>query len=215
MLVGINHLIGAPVMSLQTGQPLARLDSPIINPRNLRIVAFYVSGPKVDFKPAVVFTDDIREFGEIGAIVDSSDNVLSPEGMVRLLEVINYNFLLTGLPVSDDHHQKIGKVDSFTVDPVNFMIRQLYVKPTLLQRFLVANVDKGEALRDPFAVAVGSCCVRERAAVAKGVNYFVVGMAERLEPSRRGRANLVPPYLEPCRGGGIRLWGRRGGFAEH
>ena len=109
MLVGINHLIGAPVMSLQTGQPLARLDSPIINPRNLRIVAFYVSGPKVDFKPAVVFTDDIREFGEIGAIVDSSDNVLSPEGMVRLLEVINYNFLLTGLPVSDDHHQKIGK----------------------------------------------------------------------------------------------------------
>ena len=60
--------------------------------------------------------------------------------MVRLLEVINYNFLLTGLPVSDDHHQKIGKVDSFTVDPVNFMIRQLYVKPTLLQRFLVANV---------------------------------------------------------------------------
>ncbi len=140
MLVGINHLIGAPVMSLQTGQPLARLDSPIINPRNLRIVAFYVSGPKVDFKPAVVFTDDIREFGEIGAIVDSSDNILSPEGMVRLLEVINYNFLLTGLPVSDDHHQKIGKVDSFTVDPVNFMIRQLYVKPTLLQRFLVANV---------------------------------------------------------------------------
>lgn len=140
MLVGINHLIGAPVMSLQTGQPLARLDSPIINPRNLRIVAFYVSGPKVDFKPAVVFTDDIREFGEIGAIVDSSDNVLSPEGMVRLLEVINYNFLLTGLPVSDDHHQKIGKVNSFTVDPVNFMIRQLYVKPTLLQRFLVANV---------------------------------------------------------------------------
>lgn len=140
MLVGINHLIGAPVMSLQTGQPLARLDSPIINPRNLRIVAFYVSGPKVDFKPAVVFTDDIREFGEIGAIVDSSDNILSPEGMVRLLEVINYNFLLTGLPVSDDHRQKIGKVDSFTVDPVNFMIRQLYVKPTLLQRFLVANV---------------------------------------------------------------------------
>ena len=140
MLVGINHLIGAPVMSLQTGQPLARLDSPIINPRNLRIVAFYVSGPKVDFKPAVVFTDDIREFGEIGAIVDSSDNILSPEGMVRLLEVINYNFLLTGLPVSDDHHQKIGKVDSFTVDPVNFMIRQLYVKPTLLQRVLVANL---------------------------------------------------------------------------
>ena len=89
MLVGINHLIGAPVMSLQTGQPLARLDSPIINPRNLRIVAFYVSGPKVDFKTAVVFTDDIREFGEIGAIVDSSDNILSPEGMVRLLEVIN------------------------------------------------------------------------------------------------------------------------------
>ena len=29
-------------MSLQTGYPLCRLTSPIINPYNLRIVAFYV-----------------------------------------------------------------------------------------------------------------------------------------------------------------------------
>ena len=86
-------------MSLQTGQPLCKLASPIINPYDLRIVAFYVDGPRLDFSPAVVFTEDIREFGPMGAIVDSVDNIMSPEGMVRLNEVISYNFTLNHLLV--------------------------------------------------------------------------------------------------------------------
>ena len=62
MLLAINRILGAPVMSLQTGQPLCKLASPIINPYNLRIVAFYVDGPRLDFSPAVVFTEDIQNF---------------------------------------------------------------------------------------------------------------------------------------------------------
>ena len=64
MLITIERMLNQPVMSLQTGQPLAKIDSPIINPNNLKIVAFYVSGPMVDFNPAVLFAEDIREFGE-------------------------------------------------------------------------------------------------------------------------------------------------------
>ena len=47
-----------PVMSLQTGQQLATIGDPIVNPRNLKIVAFYVSGPLVDHTPAVLFTEE-------------------------------------------------------------------------------------------------------------------------------------------------------------
>ena len=78
-------------MSLQTGQPLGRLAAPIIDPYTLRIVAFYVEGPRLDFSPAVLFTDDIREFGRLGAIVNSVDNIMSTDGLVRLNEIISCN----------------------------------------------------------------------------------------------------------------------------
>lgn len=122
-------------MGLQTGQPVARLGEPIINPYNLRIVAFYVSGPLVQYDPAVLFTEDIREFGQLGAIVDSIDQIMSPEDMVRLNEIISYQFVLNKLPVYDDRGKRLGKVEDYIVDPINFEIRQLRVKPPFLMSF--------------------------------------------------------------------------------
>ncbi len=140
MLITIERMLNQPIMSLQTGQPLAKIDAPIINPNNLRIVAFYVSGPMVDINPAVLFAEDIREFGEMGAIVDSSDNIMSPDGMVRLGEVIGYQFQLPGLPVVDDQGRKLGKVESYGLDPDNLEIQQLYLKPTLAKSLRVAHL---------------------------------------------------------------------------
>lgn len=133
-------MIGHPVMSLQTGQPLAVLDAPIVNPENLKIVAFYVSGPLLDFNPAVLFAEDIREFGEVGAIVDSSDNIMSPEGMVRLKQVINSGFELFGINVVEENGRKLGKVENYTLNPENFEIQQLYLKPTLMKSLSIAHL---------------------------------------------------------------------------
>ena len=133
-------MLGAPVMSLQTGRPLARLDAAIVDPRSLRIVAFYISGPTVDFSPAILFSEDIREFGSLGAIVDSSDNILSPDGLVRLNEIIDFRFELDGINVIDDHKKKLGRVENYTLNPENFLIQQLYLKPTLKKSFSVAHL---------------------------------------------------------------------------
>ena len=42
MLLPIERLLNAPIMSLQTGAELARISEPIIDPRSMAIVAFYV-----------------------------------------------------------------------------------------------------------------------------------------------------------------------------
>ncbi|MDR1969793.1 MAG: hypothetical protein LBQ11_00385 [Candidatus Nomurabacteria bacterium] len=167
MLLTIKNMLGASVMSLQTGQPLARLDTPIINPHNLKIVAFYVSGPMVDFSPAVLFSEDIREFGEMGAIVDSSDNILSPESMVRLGEVISYGFMLNGIHVVDERHNKLGRVENYTLNPNDFMIQQLYLKPTLVKSLSVAHltISRDQIVSiDNDKITVKSPAVREKAA---------------------------------------------------
>jgi sporulation protein YlmC with PRC-barrel domain len=140
---------------------------PIINPHNLKIVAFYVSGPMVDFNPAVLFSEDIREFGVMGAIVDSSDNILSPEGMVRLGEVISYDFALDGIHVVDEQNHKLGRVENYTLNPDDFMIQQLYLKPTLMKSLSVAHltVSRSQIVAiDNDKITVKTPTVREKAA---------------------------------------------------
>ena len=153
-------------MSLQTGQPLGRLSAPIIDPYTLRIVAFYVEGPRLDFSPAVLFTDDIREFGRLGAIVDSVDNIMSTDGLVRLNEIISYNFTLNRILVVDDNKRKLGKVSGYVIDPLNFEIRQLRVRPSVFRSLSTAEllVNRSQIIKvEPDKITVKAPTVQQPA----------------------------------------------------
>lgn len=141
MLIEIDNIIGKNILSLETGNPAARIDGAIVNPHNLKIVAFYVSGPMVDFSPAVLFSDDIREFSPLGAIIDSGDRIMElNDEMVRLNEIINYGFSLENIKVVTENKRKIGRVHGFAVDVADFSIQQLFVRPGLWQSFLSTNL---------------------------------------------------------------------------
>ena len=134
MLLPIKRFIGIPIMSLQTGAQLAKTAQPIVDPRQLKIVAFYVDGPRLTEKNAVLHPEDIREFSDIGMIVDSEEQLMSTEGLVRLQEIINYGFELIGTRVEDEQGRKLGKVASYALDPESYYVQQLYTQPSLLKR---------------------------------------------------------------------------------
>lgn len=141
MLIAIENILGKNIMSLETGQVAARIDSAIINPHNLKIIAFYVSGPLVDFRPAVLFSEDIREFSEIGAIIDSGDKIMElNENMVRLKQIIDYGFEIQNIKVVDQNKHKIGRLKSYAVDIANFSIQQIFVRAGFWQSFLNTNL---------------------------------------------------------------------------
>jgi sporulation protein YlmC with PRC-barrel domain len=140
MLVLKERLINVPIMSLQTGVEIAQTQQPIIDPRQLTIVAFYCQGSKLETTPAVLHVDDIREAGSLGFIVDDADAIMSPRDLVRLQQIIGYNFRLEGKQVVDDQGQKIGKVSNYTVDMRSFYITQLQVQPGILQSWSTAQV---------------------------------------------------------------------------
>lgn len=133
MLVFVDELLALPVVSLQTGQELAHLTKAIIDPRQLHVMAFYCEGPNLDMDPAVLHTDDIREVSSLGLIVDSAENIMSPEDLVRLQQVLHFEFDLNDKLVVDDLGGKIGKVSNYSVEATTFYIIKLYVRPTLMQ----------------------------------------------------------------------------------
>jgi sporulation protein YlmC with PRC-barrel domain len=122
-------------MSLQTGTQIGMAVRHIIDPRRLNIVAFYCEGPLVDFNPAILHTADIREFSSIGLIVDSADNIMPPDDLVRLKEILDYDFDLVGMQVVEEGGHKLGKVGGYTIDSDSFFVVKLQVRPTLLQSF--------------------------------------------------------------------------------
>lgn len=138
MLLPINHLIDAPIMSLQTGTELARITEPIIDPRQMVIVAFYVEGPMLDTHPSILYVSDIRELSDIGIIVDDSDKLMSTEGLVRLQEIIDFRFKLNGTQVVDEHRRKLGKVGDFVIEPETYTVQQLYTEPSIFRSLSTA-----------------------------------------------------------------------------
>lgn len=120
-------------MSLQTGSELARTTKPIVDPRKMTIVAFYVEGRLLESNPSVLHVIDIRELSDIGMIIDDSDNLMSTEGLVRLQEIIDYGFELIGVQVVDEQNHKYGKVSDYAIDPDSYTVQQIYTEQSLIK----------------------------------------------------------------------------------
>lgn len=135
MLIAGSRIINAPVMGLQTGGELARTKKAIINPATLEIVAYELSGPLLNTQPSLLRVADVREFSDIGLIVDSSDEFVSPDDIIKLNEIYRLDFDPIGMPVIDEKKRKLGKVDSYSIETGGFIVQQLSVKRPLLKSF--------------------------------------------------------------------------------
>ncbi len=132
MLIAGSRLIDAPVMGLQTGSELARTEHAIISPRTLEVVAYELTGPLLSTHPSLLRVADVREFSNIGLIVDSSDEFVSPEDIIKLNDVYQLHFELIGKTILDTKKHKLGKVDGYTIETAGFVVQQLTVKRPFL-----------------------------------------------------------------------------------
>lgn len=135
MLFASERLLNTPVMSLQTGGELARTRKPIIDPSNLKIVAYELSGHLLNQPTSLLLTEDIREISNVGIIIDSSDEFITPQDVVRINNIYQLSFSLPDKIVKDETGRKLGKVTDFSMEPNSFMIKQLIVKRPLLKSF--------------------------------------------------------------------------------
>lgn len=128
MLVLGSRLLSTPVMGLQTGTQLATTKSPIIDPSNLKIVAYELEGSLLTEHPSLLRIADVRELGDVGMIVDSSDEFIGVDDVIAIKKLCDLKFALIGLTVIDETKHKLGKVEDYSVDTDSFIIQQLTVK---------------------------------------------------------------------------------------
>lgn len=132
ILLGSN-LTKAPIVSIQTGAVIAETTRAIIDPAKLTIEAYQVTGPLLKAR-SYIRAVDIREISDLGAIVDSNDEIVEAGDVIKIDELEKLNFNLNGMTVMDEQRKKIGKIIDYTVDMSSFYIQQLTVKRPLLRR---------------------------------------------------------------------------------
>ena len=135
MLILASKLDNTPVMGLQTGSQLATVGTPVINPANLQILAYNLENNSYSDEPMLVRIAELRELSRFGFIVDSGEDFILPTDVIKIKEIIDLNFNLSGMKVVDENGEKIGKISDFTISLDNFTVQQLIVRRPLLKSF--------------------------------------------------------------------------------
>ena len=179
LLLGSN-LVDCPVLSLHVGGEIARVTEPIIDPENLKIIAFRVVGPLTEKETGnILMTDDVREFSSIGMIVDSGDSFVNAGEIVRLDKVLEFDFDVVGLKVVTKKGTKLGKVINYMINPGNFEIQQIVVQRPFFK-----------ALNDP-ELWIG------RSEIVEINDYEIVVKDEEAKIKQKIAKDFTPDFVNP------------------
>ena len=117
---------GTLIQSIRVGGPVATVLSPIINPNNLFIEGWHVEDSRSGDK-LILLSKDVRDIISRGIAIDDHEVLAHKEDLVRLKDVLELDFKLSGLKVESERGQKYGKVSDFAFETTNFFIQKIYV----------------------------------------------------------------------------------------
>lgn len=136
MLIYSNRLLNTPILSVQTGAPVGFISEPVIDPDTLKIIAFKLTGPLIAGSQNILDTKSIREYSELGMVIDDADELVGPDDIIKISKVLGLNFNLIGLKVETKKGSKLGKIIDYTLTDNDFVIQQIIVKRPTIKAFL-------------------------------------------------------------------------------
>lgn len=180
MLVENSRLIGTPILSIQAAGPIGQISSTIVDPNGLKIIAFRINGPNPSAN--LLEVSSIREYSKLGMVIDSIDELVGYEDIVKLQQVLDLNFDLLTLKVETKKKSKLGKIIDFTVTSNDFIVQQLIVKRPAIK-----------AIVDPELTI-------PRGEIIEVTDYkVIVKDEEKTIKSRAENEDFIPNFVNPFR----------------
>lgn len=134
MLTLSTSFTNQSIFSLRTGGEVALAVDIIINPHNLKIEGFYCLD-RFSNNQLILLTQDVRDFTPRGMIVDDHDVLTPPEELVRLKDILEIHFSLTGKQVITQSKRKLGKVSDYAIDNDSMFVHKIYISQSILKSF--------------------------------------------------------------------------------
>lgn len=183
MLIEGSKLLNYPILSLHTASRIAEVKGLVIDPNFLKVVAFEISA--VSSKQRLFLeASSVREFSKMGMIVDSDEEFVEKDDVIKLKETIDLGFSLDNMKVVSKKKAMLGRIEDFIINTEDFQIMQLIVKRPIYK-----------ALIDPELV-IGRSDIHEI-----NDNEIIVKSEEGTIMKKSGTLDFVPNFVNPFKDG--------------
>ena len=139
MYVLASQFSNLPIISLQTGETVAKVRSLVIEMSKLEIIAISCTEMK-EYPDPILMVKDIRQVASDCLIIDSEDDIGSAGDIVRLREPVIANYSPIGSHVISQMQRSIGKVEDFTINSDSLKLQKLYVRQPVWQSWLGSSL---------------------------------------------------------------------------
>ena len=183
MLIEGSKLLKYPILSLHTASRIAEVKGLVIDPNFLKVVAFEISA--VSSRQSLFLeASSVREFSKMGMIVDSDEEFVEKDDVIKLKETIDLGFSLDNMKVISKKKAMLGRIEDFIINTEDFQIMQLIVKRPIYK-----------ALIDPELV-IGRSDIHEI-----NDNEIIVKSEEGTIMKKSGTLDFVPNFVNPFKDG--------------
>ena len=183
MLVMNSRIIGAPILSVQAGGPIATIKSAIIDPNDLKIPGFHLEGPLVNrAKARILDVRSIREYSQLGMVIDNIEELVAPDDVIKIQNVLELNFDLINLKVRTKKGTKLGHIIDYTLTSEDFIVQQIIVRRPLVK-----------SLVDPELTI-------SRKEIVEITDYeVIIKDEEKILKARAEKEDFIPNFVNPFR----------------
>lgn len=182
MLVMNSRLIGATVLSVQAGGPIGKITGIVVDPNDLKVIAFYLDGPAINRQQNILDVRSVREYSNYGFVIDDIDELVGPNDVIKISEILKLNFSLINLKVETKKGSKLGKVIDFTLTSEDFIVQQIIVKRPMIK-----------SLNDPELTI-------SRNEIVEITDYkIIIKDEEKVLKKKAEKEEFVPNFVNPFR----------------
>lgn len=183
MLIEGSKLLKYPILSLHTASRIAEIKGLVIDPNFLKVVAFEINA--VSSRQSLFLeASSVREFSKMGMIVDSDEEFVEKDDVIKLKETIDLGFSLDNMKVISKKKAMLGRIEDFIINTEDFQIMQLIVKRPIYK-----------ALIDPELV-IGRSDIHEI-----NDSEIIVKSEEGTIMKKSGTLDFVPNFVNPFKDG--------------
>ena len=183
MLIEGSKLLKYPILSLHTASRIAEVKDLVIDPNFLKVVAFEISAAS-SRQSLFLEASSVREFSKMGMIVDSDEEFVEKDDVIKLKETIDLGFSLDNMKVISKKKAMLGRIEDFIINTEDFQIMQLIVKRPIYK-----------ALIDPELV-IGRSDIHEI-----NDSEIIVKSEEGTIMKKSGTLDFVPNFVNPFKDG--------------
>ena len=178
-----SRIIGTPILSVQAGGPIATIKSAIIDPNDLKILGFHLEGPLVNRAEArILDVRSIREYSQLGMVIDNIEELVTPDDVIKIQNVLELNFDLINLKVRTKKGTKLGHIIDYTLTSEDFIVQQIIVRRPLVK-----------SLVDPELTI-------SRKEIVEITDYeVIIKDEEKVLKARAEKEDFVPNFVNPFR----------------